>query len=288
MKKILITLLLIVTLASCDPAEILDNSPLDTIANVTQTDTGISWDASMVENVTYHIIINDLTTDTDAVNEHITDNYHNFTFEVNKLYKVTVRQYVNRQTSIESEELIIDTFTQEETMVQTYNTNSTHGVSVYLPTYNNVYFIKVNDDFLNTDNYTFENDILYIEHPSLTDTSNTKFYVYTEQGYFLINIQKEDLTLPYMKSENTIIFDETDLYFFFELSGGEFIELSGSDITVEDYTQDHDTLIINASFIQSLFDAKPERSAVILSYQLKNNDEIVIGYLFINRETPNE
>lgn len=89
---------------------------------------------------------------------------------------------------------------------------------------------------------------------------------------------------PHIVSLNKVTYANQDIGFMFELYQGTFTEVSGNGITSSDYVIEDSKLTVNASYIDALLLAEPERETIILGYVITSADEITIGYLFIDIE----
>jgi hypothetical protein len=105
---------------------------------------------------------------------------------------------------------------------------------------------------------------------------------YTSIGIIELQLQIIDTRKPFMisSSQINVILGE-DVVLEFELFDGGFVDLSGNDITMEDYHFEGSTLRIHGDYIQRIFTRDPDRSVLILGYTLSANQHITIGYLFI-------
>jgi len=204
----------------------------------------------------------------------------------NRIYEISVRSVVGDEHSIYSNTVNVRMFIQTEVVwTYTFNVNSTDYFAVYGHEIPELYYIEEEGNRISTDNYHFDYELLLMENAFMKEYSEgVIFKLYTEQGIIDLEVNYVTGTTPYIRSNNTTEFTNQDLLFVFELCGGTFAELSGSDITSQDYELYGNILIIDAAFIQDLFDTNPDRESVILSYQLRNGENIVVGYLFINKE----
>lgn len=110
------------------------------------------------------------------------------------------------------------------------------------------------------------------------------FKVYTTTGLVELQIQVVDDRAPFMISDHEIVvLQGENAPFTFELYDGYFTSVSGNDITAEDYKVEGSILIIQSTYIDTIFQEDEGRQVIILAYSITANDHIVIGYLFIRR-----
>lgn len=108
------------------------------------------------------------------------------------------------------------------------------------------------------------------------------FTLTTSDGIFEIQLSIYDTRKPYMISSSQIdVVLGVDVILDFMLFDGEFVSLSGNDITSEDYLVVGSQLTISGDYIQFIFTRDSERTVLILGYTLTANEHITIGYLFI-------
>ena len=123
----------------------------------------------------------------------------------------------------------------------------------------------------------FSKDIFF--YPSYGDNI---FEVHTEEGYFLIKINVQELEKPHLYSSSTIYYEsQTDSQLEFKLLGGSFVKLGGNDITDDDYYYQDPILTIKTSYIEDIITNNPDRKTIILSYQLEKNEDSYTGLIFI-------
>ena len=229
----------------------------------------------------------DLESDTFLPTQYFTQNteFNLNLLQDNRIYQILVNAIIGNECSPYSNSLNVDMFVYtEEQLNYTFNKNSLFDFVVSDDMFSTILFIEVNKEKVPKANYYTEYDRLFIDSDYLLTYENeVTFTLYTTSGVIDLNIRYLETLVPYMLSNNTVYFTGQDLLLTFELCGGQFIEINGSDIDNTDYVLTNNFLIIDSNFIQNLFDVSPERDVVILSYQLKNNDQVVIGYVFIHR-----
>ncbi len=300
MKKLFITFILImaVSLVSCggnttEVATTTDNE-LNTVieipSNLEISEQVILWPE--VDTISqYEVLVKDVTTDnTDILLEDqyftvSTNSFDATDLLSNRIYEISIRSILGEEHSVFSDPITLDKFIQTEIEWNyTFNVNSTDDFIAYFNQVPELFFIEEDGNELSNDNYYFEYDLLFIDNEYLMNfTTGVLFKLYTEQGIIDLNLQYTNTLVPFMRSDNTVEFNSEDILLVFELCGGTLSDISGNDITESDYTQVGNILIIDSDFVQALFDESPERNSVIISYQLRANDEIVIGFVFINR-----
>lgn len=269
---------------------------IDTFINTEITVPVISFEEeevfwTAVEGVSlYEVRVKDVTTTNNELL--LEDDYYQISdtsffitdLETNRLYEITVRSVIGEEHSEWSNALTFDKFVDSElTWSYSFNRNSTDDLVLFENLMPELYFIEEDGNRVSSENYYFEYDLLFIDNQYLQGLTSTIFSLYTDYGIISLEVTYHSSSRPSILSNNTIDFENRDMLFVFDLCGGEIVEVSNADISASDYDVTGNILIINADFIQGLFDANPERETVIISYQLTATDEIVIGYIFINR-----
>lgn len=290
MKKLLVLLSLFM-LAGCSKTEEPKQTDLNAPQNLLVEDNVVTFDSVDGTDVTYNLFIEDITKDKVMFKEikDITETTYTLpTLDSNKLYEVRVQAENSEGTSVKTNAFNIHTFTELDTVYATYNTVEDTPVTILGIDVTEVYYItygKIMSSKLSQNSFAYEENVLSLEYSNLNTDSTLTFYVFTVDGYYIVEVNKVTLESASIYSNNSVTFASEDLYFQFNLAGGEFVEISGSDIGTDDYTLINNTLVLTEEFISSLFTANPDRDIVILSYQLKTDDNIIIGYLFINKDT---
>ncbi len=292
MKKfltIIVSLVLVFTLSACKEDDIVYDiaTPSISVEGDLVTILMPSNETTDYSGVTFTVFIDDVTGETVSFKEEVSSTwtYTLPTLEDNKLYEVRVQAKNGEKISTKSNAVKINTFDELDKIYATYNTLESSPVTI-LGVDSNILYItygKLNNSKLNGNDYEVENGVLSLTHSNLSNTSTLTFYIFTADGYYPCEVNKVDLEVPSIYSESTVTFASMDLYFQFNFAGGEFVEISGSDISSSDYELIGNTLVVEKEFIQDLFDSNSERDTVILSYQLKTDDDIIIGYLFIQK-----
>ncbi|MBI9008569.1 MAG: hypothetical protein JEZ05_00935 [Tenericutes bacterium] len=200
----------------------------------------------------------------------------------NRTYSIVVKVTTEDDVTYESSAFTIEQYSTVNTIEVDYNLNN--GFGLYLEDLSGVevfYYrnlISVFENFYNT------LAVPMLKHVFFSGATNDmEVQAYTAEGIYIININLLEITKPYIISDNEVDFVGNDLAFIFDFCQGELVDINGSLLSTSDYTLTDNILVIEAEFIQNIFDEEPERDTVILAYQLRNDTDIVIGYLFINR-----
>ncbi len=97
-------------------------------------------------------------------------------------------------------------------------------------------------------------------------------YIYMD----LVKIEK-----PIMVSSNYAVYKGVDLTFTFDLKGGSFEGLSGTDLTADDYSFIDGNLTIKASYIERMIQKDPTTTSLVLPFLLTNKPHLVFGFISI-------
>jgi hypothetical protein len=290
MKKLLLVISLVM-LAGCNKTEEPKQTSLDAPQNVIVEGTTVTFDSVEGTDISYNLFIEDVTQEKTIykeINDITTTSVTLPALETNKLYEIRVQAENSASTSVKTNAYTVNTFVALDTLYATYNTEETIPVTILGIDVSTIYYItygKILNTKLNNDSFTYEQDVLSLSYSTLNTDNTLTFYVFTNEGYHPVEIDKQNDTSPSIYSENIVTFTNSDLYFQFDLAGGELVEIKGNDIDSEDYTLIHNTLIINKEFVSNLFTLNDDRTTVILSYQLKTNDDIIVAYIIINKDT---
>ena len=279
--------------------EVTDTTIIDTTTNIvieapviSITDNQINWD--MISQISeYEVRAKDVTETSpenrleDQMVSVYTNSFLLSNLMPNHTYEISVGSVQGMEHSDYSNTVTVDYFLPSDTSYElTYNLNSTNDFVWYDDVLPEIYFIKQNDEIATDENYQFDHDLLVIDQTYMKlFTQSVSLELYSADGIIDVNIYFTSVDKPSILSGNSVPFKGEDVIMVFDLCGGEFVEINGNDLTEDDYTLTGNVLIINADFFQTLFDANAERNSVILSYQLRNDDQVVIGYLFINRNS---
>ena len=255
------------------------------------TDYELNWD-EVTDISEYEVLAKDITpTSPDNLLDDQLVQVDSNTFSLanltpNHRYEISVRSIDGVEHSDYSNILNVDYFLPSETSYELgFNLNSTNDFVLYDQVLPELFYIKQNDTLVSDDNYYLEYGYLFIDNTYLnTFTESASFDLYAAGGIITLTINYGVVDKPSILSQNSITFMGEDVVMVFDLCGGEFTELTGNDITTDDYTLTGNVLVIDHNYLQDLFDANADRNAIILSYQLRNGDQLVIGYIFINRQ----
>jgi hypothetical protein len=300
MKKALCIILISLALVACSQTTTEDTTRTTTtseainssyeIPQISILDKTIVWD-EIDGAESYGIYVEDVTDiDSDMLlaNQYFTQEEAVFDLTNllnNRIYQIWAKTIVGTESSSHSNSLVVDMFVYtEEQLNYIYNINSLVDFVVYDDTFSTILYMEINGEKVSKSSYYTEYDKLFIDNDYLLAFQNEIIItLFTTSGVINLDITYEDTLVPYMLSNNTINFTGQDIFLVFELCGGQFIEINGSDIDNSNYELSNNILIINSDFIQNLFDESPDRDTIILGYQLKNLDHVVIGYVFIHR-----
>lgn len=141
------------------------------------------------------------------------------------------------------------------------------------------YIVKINDETITTTDseYSFAGYANGSYDVKVKANSGSISSKYTSVQTIVIADHK-----PYITSQSTVDYSNQDLGFTFELYNGVFTDISGSEITTEDYVIENSKLTIKSDFIDRILLAEPQKDTIIIGYVLTSSDEITVGYLFIN------
>ena len=257
---------------------------------ISVTDYQINW--AQIKGINeYELLVKDITTNDSSLNlddQRITVNTNTYNLQSlseNHKYEISVRSIQKSKHSIYSNVVIFEYFLPSEISYEfSFDSNSVDDFALYDESIPTVYYIKQNSELVSENNYYFKYGILFISNEYLQGFSEgVIFQLYSESGIINLSLNYILNEKPFLRSNNSITFAGEDILMVFELCGGEIIDIGGNDITENDYTLDNNILIIDANFIQNLFDENSERNSVILYYQLKKDDQVIIGHIFISR-----
>lgn len=175
---------------------------------------------------------------------------------------------------------------ETEKTTLTYSTHSNKDIILWNDFYlNDVYVQDYNLDLLDTDSvFSISEENLNIKADYLSSHSIGIHRFYIIYGGFktLIEINIEDITDPYLISSARITTDGSEeIQFQFDLFGAELASVNGNEDDIVLYEVNNDILVIEQSFIASKF---ATQDTIILSYKIQDQDDSIIGYLFINKE----
>ncbi len=251
---------------------------LDHPTNVRIVDQELLWDAPAVYSQ-FRVTVNETVFHVDEAVFNLVD------LDDQALYEITVTTEHLNQLSQPSRTVYFHTYRDVlSTTELTYNQAMLRNVTVELSDVIEIETVLLHHQRLE---FSFFNDVLSLAYSDLLNLNPELTYtldVITPEGRIEIIMDIEYVERPYLMSSRTTQYQTNqNIVYQFELFSGTFNGLSGQDITEADYTFSDGTLTINASFIESLLTANPERTRVIFSYVLETEDgDIFIGYLFID------
>lgn len=302
MKKIFIVLLLLF-LVGCNQTtttELIEETTLELNQNILIPEVvkvNNSLYITPIQNISgYHMLIEDVTpiqSDLLLPNQELNFSTVSVEFDLeelthNRVYRISVSTVI--ESSI-SEAFVMDdieVYDELEDIEVTYNLTNTDGLYIHNKEVAQVYYIDEFAGKISNENYSYADGKLIFNQSYLLTSYETydDYYnldVYTSQGTFRISVNFSNITKPHIISEHEVVFNSNDLEFVFDYCGGVLVDIDGSDLSIDDYTLTNNILVIDAAFIQNLFDVSPDRNNVIICYQLRNDTDIVIGYLKISR-----
>lgn len=177
------------------------------------------------------------------------------------------------------------------TIYKTFNVNYTidtlDDLEVIVGQNLNIYKITTADDQeITSEVYQYQDNKLILSKDLFLEIEVGKYqyYLYTNLGKILINVEAVAEDKPRMISANVVNFNNENLLFEFELYGGKIVSISGSNIGNGDYSLDGENLIISKEYVETVFTSKPNQQTIILSYLIQTvNDNNYLGYIFIHR-----
>jgi uncharacterized protein YcfL len=206
----------------------------------------------------------------------------------NHLYSIYAESvHDSNHSTYVSNTINLDLFLDLGEIEYSYNINNIDRLYLFEQEISDIYYLFAYGHKLSVSDYELVDGKLFINHDFLNNNYllNLGFYttVYTENGKYSVTINFQDSLTPAILSANEVVFEGEDLEFVFDYAGGQMEDVNGSLISSSDFTLVDNILTIEADFIEALFSAQPQRNTVILGYQLRNETDIVIGYLFIQR-----
>ncbi|MBU1145026.1 MAG: hypothetical protein KJ971_04105 [Firmicutes bacterium] len=310
MKKIFILLFFFLFLIGCNAQTTATN-----VTTLTDTNLNTSIDIPVLdifENVLvwdeitgcnqYEVYLHDVTSNGGSLlleDEYIlvdTNEYDISLLIPNREWDIMVRAIIGEEHSAFSIGFSVSAFVNSEINYD-YElvVGSNHDYIVFPESLPALFYIKYINQELSTASSTWYNVIpassyftqygrLFIDRNYFSDLSEElRLFLYSEDGIITIDLNISSITKPFIVSSNTIVFSSDDVIMVFEFCGGTFDEITGSDISSSDYDLEDNVLIIHQDFISNLFNDNLDRNSVILSYQLRNNSDIILGFIYINR-----
>lgn len=309
MKKILL-LVLLLFLVSCNQVtqtESTTTTELETSSNtedlesrfltLSENQSGLIELSSVEGAIAYTLYVSDVTDIDEELlladqefSISVTElSFNTSVLQENRLYSIyALTVFDTEEEVIRSNTLNLDLFTDLGSLEITYNINNLDNL--YIPLQQEItdllYIEGLGHKFLANDYLLYDNYLL-IEpqffHNNFSLRFDYELDIFTETGKYNLTVVSEENNKPSILTANEVVFDGSDLIFVFDYCGGQLEDINGTELSANDFSLDNNILTIDSSFIQGLFDAEAERDTVILNYQLRNDTDIVIGYLFINR-----
>ncbi len=115
-----------------------------------------------------------------------------------------------------------------------------------------------------------------------SEEETKEFFLIADAMKHRVSVGIHDKQVPYIISSSVVHTDGAgDERFQFELFGGSFQQISGTDLTSDDYHMDGHVLTIDADYIAGRF---AETARFSINYAL-SGDELVIGYIDFQKNT---
>ena len=143
--------------------------------------------------------------------------------------------------------------------------------------------IMLNDYFIPSDEYTIIDGVLTIHaHALIGELSDVEtIEILTPDGMIELVVDIIEAKPKLISSSTVNYISQMDMTFEFMLHGGSFLSLSGNEIESTDYIFSDNTLTIYSSYVESILLENPSRERIILLYQLEKNQDIIMGFIFI-------
>jgi hypothetical protein len=204
---------------------------------------------------------------------------------VNQLYLLHVIARYPSQDIVYSDSIIYHTYVDLNIHIETtFDHNHIENLFFNLDEQFPIHDVLYGQNLIASNLYHYEENTLILEHDAFHPNSEGihEIHILTPAGFIKVSITVINEANPELLSEDTINYQDENMSFTFDLHGGTFVGLSGNDITSDDYTFDGETLTVNASYIEALLQENPLRQTVILVYQLSKNNNVSMGFIFIN------
>lgn len=163
-----------------------------------------------------------------------------------------------------------------------YNINIPYNLIIYMNEFyviNHVFYTE----FLDKEDFIIQEDVLSINYKLLETfaVGNHLIQLYTPDGIVEISVEITENTIPVIISSNSIFYvANEDIKLLFEVFDGSFEAVTGHNIEESDYDFTDGILRIYSTYLDSEI-ATFTGDTIIFSYQLKDNDHIILGYIFI-------
>ena len=271
----------------------IDSEPSDTLRVVVDYEEEIDFQYTLdgniiswneVENaVSYNLYINGIKYDLD-------NNYYDFSNLESGVLRVSVQAvYPVGVTNLSdifniAHDLILD----EEILFQ-YSIYSNTDLIVWKKFLGSLYVMDSEGVFLESDeviNYaedslTILSSFVKLQEVTGEDGDPFVFYLINEDKKIPIKIMITEKAKPYIISQSVITTNgNMDVFFQFELFGGEFYSINGAKDDEVLYEINDNVLTIESSFIGDKFEIN---NSFILSYVINKDDDSVVGYLYFNK-----
>ena len=243
--------------------------------NLRIEDRVLTWDA--LDALYYTVWLNDAPYE-------VTDSVFELpVLEEDTLYLITVTATYEHGVSDHSNKRYYHTFNDAYlSQTVTYNRLTETPLYVLLETSDRIEVIL--SENIAIDYQALDTQLIMIPHGYLRALNQVsqRFEMITQVGLVELNVTFVAEEKPYLASNpNVNYIPNQDIELIFELFDGTFEGLSGQGITSKDYTMDGQLLTIHSAFIESILSEQPDRSTIIIGYQLRQRDSISIGYIFI-------
>ena len=261
-----------------DEFKFILHEEIETPKNLEVTDETLEW--PLVTDVkSYVVSINDEEYSSE------TNSYDLSQLDKNQFYLIKVKAIYRNSESPYSKTLIYHTYeiykvindisfnkVSEDDLTIDLQEELTIEKMQYLE--NEVNSFTINEKILNIKSSTFDN----------CEYGENIILAYTNKGIVEIKINVYDSRNPYLISSDSVKYIEgKSLEFVFELYSGELGKLTSYDITENDYFITGNKLIIKHEFLTTTFNEKNKDLLIFGYYITYNNNNVLIGYLFINR-----
>lgn len=204
---------------------------------------------------------------------------------LNQLYELRVAAIYPTTDMIFSDTIYYHTYLNLDILVETtFDHTEVDHLDIQLNSLVVIDYVLYHNEIIPASLYELHENVLTLEHDAFHPTEEGTHYIYilTSSGLITIKINVINQSNPRLSSNDSVNYNNDDLTFTFELNGGLFIGLSGNTITLDDYQFSDQTLIIKSSFVERLLLENPSRQTIILVYQLSKNNNITMGFIFIN------
>lgn len=260
--------------------EVTINRTYDIPQNLEFSEGIISWD-EMISATSYNLKVNGVVLESD-------NNTYSLETISDTLYEVTVQAVYQSETSSWSNHISFHTYdVVGDSYQKQFNRLLPINLDLNLP-----YNIDIEAFYVDEETYSINHLIvdglrISFDYSFLSTLNVGEHTITLITDAIRIDVavdifEEEDSTIV---SSNTVDYQGVDITFSFMLFDSVIDSINGSDITSNDYIINGDELTISSSFIDALLLENPDRRTVIFSYTLASDENISIGYLFINTQT---